>query len=410
VTLAFAYGVDRNARQSMTIARALVIVLLLVLGGCAGENGALLDAGGNGSTGGTASTGGTGGGSGGVVGAGGGTTAGSGGSGVGGKGVGGSGAGGLGAGGSGTGGSGRGGSGVGGSGAGGAGGSASASCPGASATEFDLVTSWLTNTGATGALPGYAYNNIRTIFPAGAAFNKLACSIAMSCVEFAPMEANWLRKCEAVLTSAIVAESSYTPTSVVVDTYATRTVGNVTANDPTVGLLQIRFSSTVHDYNYFGSLPKRAAIGCTWPTALSTQADTAAFWATAGGTTYLTFMQDVSCNIGLASWYYFYNATGNGGPNAVYISNYCAGNGVAGTMVTGLLSHLMGGAYPRPADANNAYPWGIECCAGGNPSVTTCTGCTGRFAAFMGIGATSARPSPDPFQEPLVPEVAKYCR
>ena len=59
-------------------------------------------------------------------------------------------------------------------------------------------------------------------------------------------------------------------------------------------------------------------------------------------------MQDVSCNIALASWYYFYNATGNGGPNAVYISNYCAGNGIAGTMVTGLLSHLLGGAYPRP--------------------------------------------------------------
>ena len=63
---------------------------------------------------------------------------------------------------------------------------AAASCPGASATEFNLVASWLTNTAATGALPNYAYNNVRTNFPAGAAFNKLACSIAMSCVEFAP--------------------------------------------------------------------------------------------------------------------------------------------------------------------------------------------------------------------------------
>ena len=281
----------------------------------------------------------------------------------------------------------------------------------ASATEFNLVASWLTNSAATGALPNYAYSNIRTTFPTGAAFNKLACSIAMSCVEFAPMETDWLRKCEAVLTSAIVAESSYNPASIVVDGYATRSVGGVTANDPTVGLLQIRFSSTVHDFNYFGSLPKMAAIGCTWPAALPAQADTQTFWATAGGTTtYLPFMQDVACNIGLASWYYFYNATGNGGANAVYISNYCTGNGVAGTMVTGLLSHLMGGAYPRPADANNAYPWGIECCAGGNPSVTACTGCTGRVAAFMGIGTTSARPNPDPFLEQLVPEVAKYCK
>ena len=389
----------------MTLVRSLALLLPL-LGGCVGAAGEPSDAGADvdpggmgGRIGGDGGTAGTRGGNGG-----GGATGGSGGrgGGAGGSGIGGSGAGGSGIGGS--------GSGVGGSGLGGAGGAGPSPCPGASATEFNLVSSWLTNTAATGALPTYAYSNIRTNFPAGAAFNKLACSIAMSCVEFAPMETDWLRKCEAALTSAIVAESSYTPTSVVVDTYATRTVGAVTANDPTVGLLQIRFSSTVHDYNYFGSLPKMAAIGCTWPTALSAQPDTQAFWATAGGTTYLSFMQDVSCNIGLASWYYFYNATGNGGPNAVYISNYCGGSGVAGTMVTGLLSHLMGGAYPRPPDGNNAYPWGIECCAGGNPSVTTCNGCTGRFAAFMGIGSSAVRPSPDPFQERLVPEVSKYCR
>jgi hypothetical protein len=35
-------------------------------------------------------------------------------------------------------------------------------------------------------------------------------------------------------------ESSYTPSSVVVDTYATRNVDGVTANDPTVGLLTAR--------------------------------------------------------------------------------------------------------------------------------------------------------------------------
>ena len=329
--------------------------------------------------------------------------------GTGGAGIGGSGAGGSGAGGAGAGGSGAGGAGVGGAGAGGAGGGPAA-CPGASATEFNLVSGWLTNTAAMGALPNYAYNNIKTNFPAGAAFNKLACTIAMSCVEFAPMETDWLRKCEAVLTSAIVAESSYVPTEVVNDSYSTRSVNGVTASDPTVGLLQIRFSSTVHDFNYFGSLPKMAAIGCSWPAALTTQADTATFWATAGATTYLSFMQDPACNIALASWYYFYNATGNGGQSAVYISNYCAGSGVAGTMVTGLLSHLLGGAYPRPADATNAYPFGIECCAGGNPSVTTCNGCSGRFAAFMGIGTTASRPNPDPFQERLVPEVAKYCK
>jgi len=397
------------------------------LGGCGGNETVMMDAGGgagggagghggagNGGAGGGGSGGVDGGGRAGAGGAGGASArdggAGAGGSGTGGSGTGGSGMGGAGAG-AGAGGSGTGGaSGSGGAGVGGAGGGGPATCPGASATELSLVGSWLMNTAAMGALPAYAYNNIKTNFPAGAAFDRLACSIAMSCVEFAPMETDWLRKGEAVLTSAIVAESSYTPTSVVVDTYATRSVGGVTANDPTVGLLQIRFSSTVHDYNYFGSLPKMAAIGCTWPAALTSQADAQTFWATAGGTTYLSFMQDVACNIALASWYYFYNATGNGGANAVYISNYCGGNGIAGTMVVGLLSHLMGPAFPRPADANNAYPFGIECCAGGNPSVTTCTGCRGRFAAFMGIGTTAARPTPDPFQEQLVPEVAKYCK
>lgn len=392
----------------MTLRAKAVVVSFpfLLFCGCGGEVGTTLDAGSGGAGGsagpGAGGTTGTGGamGSGGVAagtgGAGGSSTGGSGGT--------------TGAGGSGTGGRGTGGMGQGGAGAGGSGGSAAASCPGASATEFNLVASWLTNTAATAALPNYAYNNIKTNFPAGAAFNKLACTIAMTCVEFAPMETDWLRKCEAVLTSAIVAESSYVPTEVVNDSYSTRTVNGVTASDPTVGLLQIRFSSTVHDYNYFGSLPKMAAIGCNWPAALTTQADTATFWATAGATTYLSFMQDPACNIALAGWYYFYNATGNGGANAVYISNYCAGNGMAGTMVTGLLSHLLGGAYPRPADANNAYPFGIECCAGGNPSVTTCTGCSGRFAAFMGIGTTASRPNPDPFQERLVPEVTKYCK
>ena len=285
-----------------------------------------------------------------------------------------------------------------------------AGCPGADATEFTLVQAWLNNTTAVGALPNYAYSNIKKNFPAGAAFDRLACSIAMSCAEFAPMETDWLRKCEAVVTSAIVAESSYNPDSVVTDSYATRALTGATANDPTVGLLQVRFSSTMHDYNYNGPMAKMAAIGCTWPPELQTQADTTNFWATEGGTTYLSFMQDVACNIASAAWYYFYNATGNGGSSAVWIANYCKGQGIAGTMVTGLLSHLEGGSYPRPADPNNPYPWGIECCSCGNPSGCTCTGCTGRFAAFMGIGTTSSRPSPDPFLEMLSPEPSKYCK
>jgi hypothetical protein len=285
-------------------------------------------------------------------------------------------------------------------------------CPGADADEFALVESWLDDSTAAGALPNYAYTNITKNFPAGATFDRLACSIAMSCVEWAPMETNWLRQCEAVLASAIVAESSYNPSEVVTDAYATRSLSDGTiANDPTVGLLQIRFSSTVHDFNYNGPMDKMAAIGCSWPAALATQSDTQDFWGIQGATaTSLDFMEDVACNIGLASWYYFYNATGNGGATAVYISQYCAGNGTGGTMVDGLLSHLEGGGYPRPADDTNAYPWGIECCACGNPSGCTCTGCTGRFAALMGIGTSASRPSPDPFLQTLSPEPSKYCK
>jgi Stigma-specific protein, Stig1 len=297
------------------------------------------------------------------------------------------------------------------SGSGGSGGGGGpAACPNAPAAEFALVSGWLSNTTTPGALPNYAYNNINNNFPMGSARDTLACSIVMSCVEFAPAAPNWLRKCEAVITSAMVAESSYNPNSVVVDGYATRTVDNVTANDPTIGLLQIRFSSTVHDYNYYGRMEKMASIGCNWPAALTSQADTATWWATQGGTTYLSFMQGVPCNIALATWYYLYNATGNGGQNAVWIFNYCDGQGIGGNMVVGLLSHLMGGNFPRPPDANNAYPWGIECCAGGSPNDTPCTGCTGRVAAFLGIGTGNARPNPDPFLEVLSPEPSKYCR
>ena len=303
-----------------------------------------------------------------------------------------------------------------------------AACPGADATEFALVQAWLNNTTATGALPNYAYSNIKTNFPAGSAFNTLACSIAMSCVEFAPtLEANWLRQCEAVVTSAIVAESSYNPNEVVTDTYATRSVNGTTADDPTVGLLQIRFSSTVHDYNYYGPMAKITAIGCNWPSALTSLSSSDNAWATEGGTTYLSFMEQVPCNIALAAWYYFYNATANGGAtnsNVVYIANYCAGQGIAGNMLYGLDSHLDGGGgITRSGTAGTLtwsnlasgsgdldYPWGIECCACGNPSGCTCTGCTGRFAAFMGIGTSAAHPSPDPFVQTLAPEPTTYCK
>jgi hypothetical protein len=302
-------------------------------------------------------------------------------------GTGGSNTGGRAAGGTGTGGRGTGGTGTGGIATGGAGGS--------SLTEMARVAAWLNNTLAVNALPGYAYANIRTNFGTPAQFNRLVTAIVNACAAFAPPGGDWLVMCEALITSAMVAESSYNPLLIVADAYGG-------AADPTVGLLQNRFSSTVHDYNFFGPLDKMATIGCTWPTNLPTSM-TAPEWRTLGGTaTGLNLMQDPACSVGLASWYYLYNATCNGGPTAIYIANYCGGMGVAGNLVIGLLSHLQGPAGPHPPDATNDYVVGIKCCANGNPP---CTGCTGRFAALLG-----GLPTPDPFTVSLPPEPTKYCR
>jgi len=187
-----------------------------------------------------------------------------------------------------------------------------------------------------------------------------------------------------------VAESSYNPSASNLDDYGRRSLSaGGTANDPVVGLLQIRFSSTVQDYNYYGPLDKMAAIGCSWPAELSGHATDETFWATSGGTTYLAFMQDVACNIGLATWYYFVNATGNGGSTATYAYQYCQGQGTAGTLVIGLLSHLQGPGFARPADASNTYVTGIK----------------GRFTSLLG----GTLPSPDPFTQSLSPEPSKYC-
>jgi hypothetical protein len=260
--------------------------------------------------------------------------------------------------------------------------------------EVARVAGWLSNPNS--GLESWAYTNIDMYFPVGPKRDRLVQSIVGACAAFAPRLPNWQEYCEAIETSQIVSESSYIPgsptpgppstPSVNYDAYATRSG----ANDPTVGLLQIRFSSTVHDYNYYGPLPTIQAIGCNWPSGLATQADVSTFWNAQGGTVAnLTFMEDPACNIPLAAWYVFMNATGNGGANAVYAQGYCAGNGIAGNVVDGLLSHLDGPGYPRPADPTNSYPAGIKT----------------RFVKLLG-----GLPSPDPFGVTLSPNVAQYCK
>lgn len=270
-----------------------------------------------------------------------------------------------------------------------AGAASSSACSGAPEEEFTRVSGWLKNTVNPGSLPTYAYNNIKTNFPTPAEFDRLACAIVKSCDEFAPSVENWVKYCQAVVTSAIVSESSYNPKGVVYDTYARRAITGGTADDPTVGLLQDRFSSTISGFNQYGPMAKMAAIGCAWPPELLTVAGNSTTWATAGGTTHLSFMQDPVCNIALGTWFYFHNATGNGGTTVVWLNGICAGNGVAGNMIVGLLSHLQGGSYARPADPNNSYVAGIKA----------------RVALLLG-----GLPNPDPFTQVLPPEPAKYCK
>jgi hypothetical protein len=264
-----------------------------------------------------------------------------------------------------------------------------ADCPNADPTEFTRVTGWLKNTISVNALPSYAYSNIKTYFPTQAAFDKLVCSIVMSCTEWAPSLPNWLLYCEAVVTSAIVSESSYNPNGVVVDTYATRAITGGTANDPTIGLLQDRLSSTANAINYNAPIAKMTAIGCNWPPELLTLASSSSIWATGGGTTYLSFMEGPACNIGMGTWFYFSNATGNGGATVVWTADMCAGKGITGNMIDGLLSHLQGGNYTRPADPNNSYVTGIKA----------------RFALLLG-----GLPSADPFTQVLQREPTTYCK
>ena len=177
-------------------------------------------------------------------------------------------------------------------------------------------------------------------------------AIIKACAEFGPppsVDPGWQPQyCWAHLAAAIDKESSYNASSVVTDSYATRAVGSSTADDPTVGLLQIRFSSTVHDYAVQGPAASLACVGCTFPSSFATHKNDSGggnsdFWAVSGPSANLALMQSIPCNVGLGAWYYYTYATGNGNASAVtYLSSYCGGHGTAANLTTGLRSHLEG--------------------------------------------------------------------
>ena len=153
------------------------------------------------------------------------------------------------------------------------------------------------------------------------------------------------------------------------------------ATDPTVGLLQIRFSSVVSEYNEQGPLDAIERIGCTWPQI--SEGDT--------GADHLEWMQDIACNIGLGAWYTYVYATGNGGTSVVYLYQYCQGEGVPSNLIIGLLSHLRG-----PAGAVGG---------GEDDYVTRIREWFDTCLSVNGIQVSGAHP----FEITLQPDPDKYC-
>ncbi len=148
-------------------------------------------------------------------------------------------------------------------------------------------------------------------------------AIINTCVEFAPPGAEWQTYCQMFLVAAINAESSYN----------TQAGATGAGGDPSVGLLQIRFSSVVTDFANYGPIDALTRIGCNFGTVTSSDS-----YATKSA-----MMLDVNCNIAIAAWYYFIFASGNGGSSVVWVDQYCSGYGVAGNLHIGIASFLMGG-------------------------------------------------------------------
>jgi hypothetical protein len=194
-------------------------------------------------------------------------------------------------------------------------------------------------------------------------------AIVSTCAEFAPPGAQWQTHCQMFLVAAINAESSYD----------TRAGTQGAGTDPSVGLLQIRFSSVVRDFADYGPVAAMARIGCDFGTVTSSDS-----YATKGA-----MMLDVNCNIAIGAWYYFIFASGNGGSNVVWVDQYCAGRGVAGNLHIGMASFLMGGdaAHSSLSGADFYYN---EIKSWFDPCVT-----------YTGT---------HPFELSIQPDTDKYCR
>ncbi len=246
--------------------------------------------------------------------------------------------------------------------------------------------------------------------PSGTVRDAIVDAVIKSCAAYGPPLSNpgWAQEyCWAHLVAAMSKESAYNVDLSIRDSYGSRAIGAQTANDPTVGLLQVRFSSTVHDMEQQGNTDSLTCIGCTFPAGFAahrTKAGDSPFWAVTGPPANAALMKQVECNVGLGTWYYYLNATANGNPAAVtYLQSYCAGGGTAGNLVTGLLSHYAGPSGGKGFIANMAGVNALQASNNGAYQYITLTKTL--FDAMIGPVAGT-----HPFFIKLVPSSAQYCR
>jgi hypothetical protein len=115
-------------------------------------------------------------------------------------------------------------------------------------------------------------------------------------------------------------------------------------------------------------------------------------------------MKDVACNVGLGSWYYYYNASSNGKPSApTYLAAYCGGGGTAGNLITGLLSHLQGPESGKGVIGNQGQLSALQ--STNNGAYQYVTQIKSQFDTM--VGAVSGT---HPFFLTLVPNKTQYCQ
>jgi hypothetical protein len=245
--------------------------------------------------------------------------------------------------------------------------------------------------------------------PQGELRSTIIDTILRACEVFRPSQnSNFKREyCWAHLAAAAAQESTFTPALLVEDGYGKRTVEGQKADDPTVGLTQIRFSSAVHDVAVFGKLESLACVGCTLPQSIldhvKEQGDST-YWAVVGPRQNLATMQSVRCNLGIGAWNYYVPATGNGNPSKpTYSYEYCGGKGTAANLVTGMRSYLSG---PSGGNGVLGSMVGVDALkTTDNNSYQYVTQIKTWFDAMVG-----AVPSEHPFLLLVTPEPNRYCK